>query len=260
LLFLGDYVDRGKHSTEVMAILLCLKVKFPHNVILLRGNHESREMTIRYGFAAECKSKYGKATYKLFCQMFDKMPICAVADGRAFCVHGGISPALTTLEEIDFMPRIGEVPDSGLICDLLWSDPEPAIEDWGPNDRGASIVTWGLKPALKFLNENGLEMIVRGHQVIEDGHEYPFGIEKAVVTVFSATCSPDDYTNKGCFMTIEENKPPIFTDLPYHPPESHSAQRLGKAKKTPGGYRAKWKKNHSGKARTVFKAAYHHHH
>jgi serine/threonine-protein phosphatase PP1 catalytic subunit len=234
LLFLGDYVDRGKNSVEVMALLFCLKLRFPEEVTLLRGNHECREVTRHYGFSGECKSKYGKHTYRQFCQVFDKMPVCAVVDDRVFCVHGGIAPGAMSLEAINEIERFGEIPEEGPLCDLLGSDPDPSLEEWGPSERGAAVC-WGLASARKFLSKNGLEMIVRGHEIADDGYEFPFEPERCVVTVFSASCSPDEFTNKGCFMTIENGAPPKFTVLPFLKPGGRSPSRKGAAKSEHGG-------------------------
>jgi hypothetical protein len=100
VLFLGDYVDRGSESVEVMSLLLCLKLRYPERVTLLRSNQESREMTGQYGFAAECKSEFGKQIHCLFCQAFNRLAMCAVVDNRVFCVHGWIGPGVTTLDHI----------------------------------------------------------------------------------------------------------------------------------------------------------------
>jgi serine/threonine-protein phosphatase PP1 catalytic subunit len=120
---------------------------------------------------------------------------------------------VVTLDGIAQLMRFGEIPDDGPICDLLWSDPDAKVEDWAPSDRGETVF-WGLRSATKFLNDNGLEMIVRGHQIADEGFEYPFEPDRSVVTVFSASCSPDDFENKACFMTIQQGIQPKFTVLP----------------------------------------------
>ena len=152
-LFLGDYVDRGKQSIETACLLLAYKIKHPHNFFLLRGNHEARNINRVYGFYDECKRKYTtQKVYKAFCSIFDCLPCCAIIDEKIMCMHGGLSPDLysdsassgsssdigsTTdnkrsklklLEKINQIQRPCDVPDSGLLCDLLWSDPDPSID------------------------------------------------------------------------------------------------------------------------------------
>jgi serine/threonine-protein phosphatase PP1 catalytic subunit len=212
-LFLGDYVDRGSNSVEVMSLLMCLKVAFPEHVTLLRGNHESREMTRQFGFADECKAKLGKQIYRAFLAAFDRMPICAIVDDRVFCVHGGLAPGIETLEQIAAIERFGEIPDAGPFADMVWSDPDPDVAGWGPSDRGPTVF-WGPAVARRFLSENRLKMIVRAHQVVDEGFEFPFEPDRSVVTVFSASCSPDDYCNKASFMVLTGDDPPTFTILP----------------------------------------------
>ena len=223
-LFLGDYVDRGSESVEVITMLFCLKILYPNRIYLLRGNHESREMTRIFGFADECRAKLNKQMHKFFCMVFNKMPICALIDDRIFCVHGGIGPTITSLDQIQQIDRMQEIPDEGAFSDLMWSDPSAKVADWAPSDRGTTFL-WGLEPAKKFLCDNNMDMIVRGHQVANEGFDFPFAPERCVVTVFSATCYADEYRNKGCFMTIAGDGKMTFTDLPFMPPKARATTR-----------------------------------
>ncbi len=122
-LFLGDYVDRGIYGVECMILLLAIKINFPKNVILLRGNHESRNMTENFTFREEVIQRYDIEIYNIFMEVFDSMPLACIVDGKYFGMHGGISPELTKLDQIDKINRFQEVPLDGLFCDLLWSDP-----------------------------------------------------------------------------------------------------------------------------------------
>lgn len=212
-IFLGDYVDRGKHSIEVICLLLILKYLYPEQIILLRGNHESREMIKQYGFANDCKTKLTLQCQKYFCTTFDKMPLCAIIDKKAFCVHGGISKELNTINDISEISRFGEIPEKGLFCDLLWSDPSRSCKEWEKSDRCETNL-WGLEPALKFLESNGLSIIIRGHQVVNEGYKYVFGPDKSVVTVFSAPNYSKNSKNKAAFMTINDGLPYKFTEIP----------------------------------------------
>ncbi|CAM9524739.1 unnamed protein product, partial [Sphacelaria rigidula] len=127
-LFLGDYVDRGRFSCEVALYLLSLKISFPSSVYLIRGNHETANQTAACGFKKECCSKYGLETYEKFLECFSALPVSATLhqegqDKSLFCVHGGISPRLGTLQDIRALNRRVEPVDGSLLADLLWSDP-----------------------------------------------------------------------------------------------------------------------------------------
>jgi len=114
-LFLGDYVDRGEMSVEVMALLLAYKIQYPKNIFLLRGNHESQSMTTNYSFRQECIYKHNQQVYHAFVDLFKTLPIAALINGKYFAIHAGISPDLKKLEEIDEINRFQEPPDSGLL-------------------------------------------------------------------------------------------------------------------------------------------------
>merc|ERR1719199_1844038 len=142
-LFLGDYVDRGYFSVESVSLLLACKVRYPERVTLIRGNHESRQITQVYGFYDECLRKYGSANVWRYCtDIFDYLSLSALIDNRVFCVHGGLSPSITTLDQIRTIDRKQEVPHDGAMCDLLWSDPDD-IDGWGLSPRGAGYVFGG---------------------------------------------------------------------------------------------------------------------
>ncbi|KAI4813984.1 hypothetical protein KUCAC02_003202 [Chaenocephalus aceratus] len=133
-LFMGDYVDRGYYSVETVSLLVALKVRYRERITILRGNHESRQITQVYGFYDECLRKYGNANvWKSFTDLFDYLPLTALVDSQIFCLHGGLSPSIDTLDHIRALDRLQEVPHEGPMCDLLWSDPD---------DRGG----WGISP------------------------------------------------------------------------------------------------------------------
>ena len=136
-IFLGDFVDRGYFSLETFTLLMCLKAKFPDRVTLVRGNHESRQITQVYGFYEECQQKYGNASvWKSCCQVFDFLALAAIIDGKVLCVHGGLSPEIRTLDQIRVVARAQEIPHEGAFCDLVWSDPEE-VDTWAVSPRGA---------------------------------------------------------------------------------------------------------------------------
>mmetsp|Transcript_55446 Transcript_55446/g.62006 ORF Transcript_55446/g.62006 Transcript_55446/m.62006 type:complete len:412 (-) Transcript_55446:258-1493(-) len=205
-IFLGDYVDRGKQSLETICLLLAYKIKYPENFFVLRGNHECASINRIYGFYDECKRRYSVKLWKRFCAVFDCMPIAAVISDIIFCVHGGLSPTLKSLEQIDSIQRPTDIPESGLMTDLLWSDPEPDISGWEENDRGISYV-FGGDVVEEFLNEHNLDLVVRAHQVIEDGYEFFSG--RKLVTIFSAPNYCGEFDNCGATLIIN-------TDLKCH--------------------------------------------
>ena len=170
-LFLGDYIDRGKQSIETVCLLLCYKIKYPENFFLLRGNHECAQINRIYGFYDECKRRYSIRLWRVFSDVFNCLPVSALIDEKIFCMHGGLSPELKNLDQIKNIMRPTDVPDTGLLCDLLWSDPERGVEAYGDNDRGVSF-TFGENVVRKFNEKHDIDLICRAHQVVEDGYEF----------------------------------------------------------------------------------------
>ena len=182
-LFLGDYVDRGKQSLETILLLLCYKIKFPENFFILRGNHECANVTRVYGFYDECKRRCNIKIWKTFVDTFNCLPIAAIVAGKIFCVHGGLSPSLQHMDDIRQIARPTDVPDYGLLNDLLWSDPADMDQDWESNERGVSYC-FGKNVIIDFLAKHDFDLVCRAHMVVEDGYE--FFNERVLVTVFSA--------------------------------------------------------------------------
>ena len=203
-LFLGDYVDRGRQSIETMCLLLAYKIKYPENFFLLRGNHECSSVNRIYGFYDECKRRYSIKLWKNFCDCFNCLPIAAIIDDTIFCCHGGLSPELVFVNEIKEIIRPTDVPEQGMLCDILWSDPNKDIIDdyFGENERGISV-TFSKKYLQKFLSDNNLELLCRAHQVVEEGYE--FFANKKCVTVFSAPNYCGMFDNSGAMMVVDEN-------------------------------------------------------
>lgn len=164
-LFMGDYVDRGYYSVETVTLLVALKVRFRDRITILRGNHESRQITQVYGFYDECLRKYGNANvWKYLTDLFDYLPLSAVVEQQIFCLHGGLSPSLDTLDQVRDIDRLVEVPHEGPMCDLLWSDPDDRT-GWGISPRGAGY-TFGQDISDQFIKKNGLKTIARAHQLV----------------------------------------------------------------------------------------------
>lgn len=163
-LFLGDYVDRGKQSLETICLLLAYKIKYPENFFLLRGNHECASVNRIYGFYDECKRRFNVRLWKVFTDCFNCLPVAALIEEKILCMHGGLSPDLHSLDQIRNLPRPTDVPETGLLCDLLWSDPSKDVKGWGLNDRGVSY-TFGPDKVKEFLQKHDLDLICRAHQV-----------------------------------------------------------------------------------------------
>jgi len=199
-LFLGDYVDRGPQGLETVIMLLCYKVLYPENFFLLRGNHECASINRIYGFYDECKRRYNIKMWKRFQDTFTVMPFAAVVDEKIFCIHAGLSPDLNSPAQIANISRPTDVPDSGLLCDLLWADPEADISGWAENDRGVSY-TFGADVVAKFLQKHDFDLVVRAHQVVEDGYE--FFADRQLVTLFSAPNYCGEFDNAGAVMAID---------------------------------------------------------
>ncbi|KAH3761146.1 serine/threonine-protein phosphatase PP1-beta catalytic subunit [Pelomyxa schiedti] len=229
-LFLGDYVDRGKQSLETICLLLAYKIKYPENFFLLRGNHECSSINRIYGFFDECKRRYNIKLWKTFTDCFNTLPIAALVDEKIFCMHGGLSPDLRSMDEIKRIVRPTDIPDTGLLCDLLWSDPNKEKLGWGENDRGVSF-TFGTDIVSQFLKKLDLDLICRAHQVVEDGYE--FFAKRALVTVFSAPNYCGEFDNAGAMMTVDETLMCSFQIL--KPNEKTRTGRLGAAQKRASG-------------------------
>lgn len=201
-LFLGDYVDRGKQSIETICLLLAFKIKYPEKFFLLRGNHESAGINRIYGFYDECKRRFNVKLWKTFTDCFNCMPVAALVLGKILCMHGGLSPELTSLDLVRRIPRPIDIPDHGLLCDLLWADPDKEAQGWADNPRGVSFL-FGSEIVQNFLRKHELELICRAHQVVEDGYE--FFANRQLVTVFSAPNYCDEFDNAAGIMTVDEN-------------------------------------------------------
>lgn len=183
-IFLGDLVDRGVHSVEVICLLLVYKTMYPDNIYLVRGNHESKKISSVYGFFDEVHAKYGTSSvYRSITDVFNYFLLGVVVDGRHFCVHGGISSVSISLDEFSQMQRFFLIPEKQPISDLLWSDPG-SHSGFEQNMRGLGC-TYGHDVVQLFLLVNKLEKVIRSHQLVMEGYRYDFK-DKSCITVWSA--------------------------------------------------------------------------
>ncbi|CAO3631275.1 unnamed protein product [Mucor fragilis] len=213
-LFLGDYVDRGYFSIECVLYLWAHKLWYPDTFFLLRGNHECRHLTDYFTFKLECQTKYSDEVYDVVMECFDSLPLAAVVNDQFLCVHGGLSPDLKTLKDIEEIDRFRETPTSGLMCDLLWSDPyEEFDSDTGPkfehnHVRGCSYF-YSYRATCSFLDKNNLLSVIRAHEAQANGYRmyrkskttgFP-----ALMTIFSAPNYIDVYNNKAAVLRYDKS-------------------------------------------------------
>jgi serine/threonine-protein phosphatase 2B catalytic subunit len=213
LLFLGDYVDRGSYGVEIIVFLYALKLNFPKTVCLLRGNHESAAMTDMFTFREEVLEKYDgdEFVYEAFLESFEALQLSAVVNNDYLCVHGGISPDLHTVADIDKINRYVEPPLQGLLCDILWSDPcsdkDSRHTTFAENRPRECAYKFGLEPVKKLLKANKFLSIIRAHEVQIDGYKFHRWGGAAnfpsVITVFSAPNYCGSYKNKGAVILLD---------------------------------------------------------
>jgi len=214
-IFMGDFVDRGHNSVETFQLLLCLKARYPDCITLLRGNHESRQITQIYGFYEECIRKYGNANPWKYCvEVFDYLNLAALVDGKVFCVHGGLSPSLRSVDQIQVLERAQEIPNDGPYSDMMWSDPED-IQMWAVSPRGAGYL-FGSRATKEFTHINGLDLVCRAHQLVMEGYKYHFP-DQNLVTVWSAPNYCYRCGNVASVLALDENLErdfKLFHDVP----------------------------------------------
>jgi protein phosphatase len=192
-LFLGDFIDRGTHSLEVLLLIYALFVKYPSHVHLIRGNHETRASAKSHGFSEICALNLSQKAFRLFLKSFAQMPIAAVLNNRILCVHGGIAPGVHTLAQLEAeieRPLVNVA--TSCAVDILWSDPLDGVNGFRPSTRGMGCF-FGSDQLEGFLDDNGLECLIRAHEWFDAGMDWPFGPDGRCLTVFSSS----NYCGKG---------------------------------------------------------------
>jgi len=220
-LFLGDYVDRGENSLDVITLLLAFKIKYPYNIFLLRGNHECHDVNEIYSFKEECIFKYGElgnSIWRMFNTVFQWLPLVALVENKILCVHGGLSQRffteMSSLDQLHAIQRdeLYTVAEDGLVCDLLWADPNESDEtqDWQVNERGCSFM-FGKSVVNHFCRKFNVELIVRAHEVQNNGYKF---FSDKFVTVFSASNYCGEYGNNGAVLKIARDLTCLFEIFP----------------------------------------------
>ncbi|CAD8099262.1 unnamed protein product [Paramecium sonneborni] len=212
--FLGDYVDRGPFSIEVLILLYSLKINYPRTIYMLRGNHECRQLTSFFNFMDECKYKYDQELYDVFMDSFDNLPLACIINNQFIALHGGISPELRNVADVNQVERFREPPKNGLFCDILWADPVDNDDgicegQFRINEvRGCSYF-YGMEAVSRFLERNKLISVIRAHEAQLEGykmHRWDGGQDfPMVITIFSAPNYCDVYNNKGAVIKFKNN-------------------------------------------------------
>lgn len=208
-LFLGDYVDRGDCSLEVITILFSLMLKYPENVYLLRGNHEFSSTNLIYGFQSELfGSNYNIQLWNQFNDAFNWLPLAAVISNQIFCVHGGLSPNMKTIYEVHTLKKPIDNNHPEFVNDLMWSDPQEDIQDFTPSKRGTGF-RFGPDTVEQFLNQNHMKAIIRAHQCVKEGVD-KFA-NTCLYTVFSCSNYQNSYNQSGYISITEDGKISFYT-------------------------------------------------
>ncbi|CAJ0564621.1 unnamed protein product, partial [Mesorhabditis spiculigera] len=201
-LFLGDYVDRGKQNLEVITLLFSYKILYPKNFFLLRGNHETATVNRVYGFFEECQRRYNSTKlWQAYQDAFDCMPLSGLVGDAILCMHGGLSPMLTNLDQLRKIKRPTNAGQPSIELDLLWADPALGLSGFQPNMRGTSV-WFGADVVKEKCKELGVDLIARAHQVVQDGYE--FFADRKLVTVFSAPHYCGQFDNAAAVMMVKE--------------------------------------------------------
>lgn len=216
-LFNGDYVDRGSFSCEVALTLFAWQLALPEGCVnLSRGNHETTNMNKIYGFEGETTAKYTDKSYTMFTEVFNVLPLAQLLNNKVFCVHGGLfSQDGVTLDAIEAISRDRQPPDEGIMCDCMWSDPQDQ-QGRAPSKRGVSMA-FGPDVTENFLQTNNLELVIRSHEVKDEGYEVHHGGK--LITIFSAPNYCDQMGNKGAYIHLAPDCKPVFNqfDAVEHP-------------------------------------------
>ena len=200
-LFLGDYVDRGLYSLETFLLLCCYKILYPNQIYLLRGNHESKDINLTYGFYNEILHFYGHTVlWNFINDIFNILPISALIENKIFSIHGGLSPKIVLIDQITLINRKKNISNDLILSDLTWSDPDENLDNWNLNKRGAGYL-FGKNAINEFLFNNNLQLITRSHQLVKEGYEYQFN--KKLITIWSAPNYMYRSGNKAAILNID---------------------------------------------------------
>lgn len=199
-LFLGDYIDRGKYGFEVVMILFSLKALYPERIFLIRGNHEVQETSSYYGFYDEIQGKYSGLMFYYFHSVFNCLPLICIISEKILCVHGGLSPDMPPLNCFKSMEKPKDLVTDSVLKDIIWSDPGEGDFDFRNNTRGCGYI-YSSSSLDKYLKENNLEILIRSHEMCQNGFKFPYKDNNSCLTVFSST-NYCDRNNSGAVIEV----------------------------------------------------------
>lgn len=202
--FLGDYVDRGPKSVYTLIFLLACKIKLGKDFHMIRGNHEDIKVSKQYQFRDEVINTYHNPDLMNdFDAVFNSLPLGVLINNTILCIHGGLGPAVRTVDSIREIKRPYILTDQDAMYDIVWADPQKDIEDWG-NGRRSTSCSFGLTPLLEFFERSNTTGMIRGHECVPEGYLYSFGPEVNFVTLFSAP-NYGNMKNKAAVLFIDED-------------------------------------------------------
>lgn len=226
--FLGDYVDRGEYSVEVITLLFALFCRYPDNIVLLRGNHEFENVNTNYGFQSEVDFTFPtKEVFFEINSVFEWLPVCAIISETMFCVHGGISPLIHSIKTLESIEKPIVSYNDELVSDMLWSDPSSSSVFFIRSARGLGV-SYGRHAITEFLRKTGLKHIFRAHQCVPHGIERYFG--NLVYTVFSCSNYGSTAGNRCGIVYVTQTQEIRSFSLPPIPVASRSMNSFAKVK------------------------------
>jgi protein phosphatase len=201
-LFLGDIVDRGEFSLETLVIVYLLKVIWPEDVYLIRGNHEFTFLCSQCGFMSQTFEIYSDfSIYSAAISSFNYIPLAAVIGGSFLCVHGGLGPDVTDLDQIRNILRPIEEFGNSLVDSLVWSDPSDTVDTFAPSPSRGTGYIFGDRAVSDLLGQSGLQMLIRAHEFVNSGFQTYFN--GSTMTVFSASNYCGLIGNQGAVLDID---------------------------------------------------------
>ena len=221
--FLGDFVDRGEYSIEVVTLVFLLFINFPENVYIIRGNHEFRDINSTYGFKENVESVYNSdSVWEAFNSVFDYLALGVLINDNILCVHGGLSEKFMYISDLESVELPLQTCKNPMVRDILWSDPYNQKRLFSPNPRGKGVY-YNERSVIEFCTRNNLKCIIRAHEYTEKGfhkmHNSP------LYTVFSTTGYINNF-NDGGYAKVNSNSRLRFKVIAYSPAPPRSSSRF----------------------------------
>ena len=216
--FLGDFVDRGAFSVEVVALLFALKVLYPTRIHLVRGNHEDRNLNANFGFRQSCLHHFGQVegdiVWAKVNDCFDNLPLAALVGEEVMCIHGGIGTNIEAVADVMGIQKPIVVPPENIpidrlskvdrvVLDALWSDPETGGDHQSSSPRGSGVSRFSAERLKAFVTNNNLQLVVRAHECVQNGYEY--FADGLLLTLFSASSYCNQHNNDGAIVSVVKN-------------------------------------------------------